>query len=61
VFIDTFTGIASGSVPLSIGAQIIGAALGLGLVIALFPNPATTAEPAAVSRPSTAPTIQETR
>ena len=38
VFTDTFAGIAPGSVPLYIGAQIIGAAIGVGLVIALFPG-----------------------
>ena len=38
VFTDTFAGIAPGSVPLYIGAQIFGAAVGLGLVIALYPD-----------------------
>jgi len=48
IFTDTFAGIAPGSVPLYIGAQIIGAAVGLALVIALFPQHMTTSEPAAV-------------
>ena len=38
VFTDTFAGIAPGSVPLYIGAQIVGAAVGLGLVITLYPD-----------------------
>lgn len=59
VFTDTFAGIAPGSVPLYIGAQVTGAALGLCLVITLFPQHATT-KPAVVSRPSTVPAIQET-
>ena len=62
VFTDTFAGIAPGSVPLYIGAQIIGAAIGLGLVVALFPQPSAAAEPAVVQhQPSTVPAIQETR
>jgi len=60
MFTDTFAGIAPGSVPLYVSAQIIGAAVGLGLVITLFPLHATNPEPAAVSRPSTAAAIQET-
>ena len=62
IFTDTFAGIAPGSVPLYIGAQIIGAAVGLGLVIALFPQHTTIPEPKAVARPpvpSTVPAIQE--
>ena len=58
IFTDTFAGIAPGSVPLYIGAQIIGGIVGLGLVIALFPHhPA--AEPT-VATQSTVPAIQET-
>jgi glycerol uptake facilitator-like aquaporin len=37
IFSDTFAGIAPSSVPLYVGAQIIGAAIGVGLVVALFP------------------------
>ena len=62
IFTDTFAGIAPGSVPLYIGAQIVGAVIGLGLVIALFPQPTTIPEPKAVARPtvtSTVPAIQE--
>ena len=62
IFTDTFAGIAPSSVPLYIGAQIIGAAIGVGLVIALFPRHTTISEPKAVARPpvtSTVPAIQE--
>jgi glycerol uptake facilitator-like aquaporin len=61
VFTDTFAGIAPSSVPLYIGAQLIGAAVGLGLVITLFPQHTTTPEPKATPATSTAPAIQETR
>ncbi len=60
VFTDTFAGIAPGSVPLYIGAQIIGAAIGVGLVRTLYPSAAPPAEPAGVTTPSTVPAIQET-
>ncbi len=60
MFSDTFAGIAPGSVPLYVGAQILGAAIGLGLAVAIFPRDPTV-EPAAVSGPSTIPAIQETR
>ena len=57
IFTDTFAGIAPGSVPLYIGAQIIGAVVGLCLVVALFPHH-PTAEPVAAAQ-STVPAIQE--
>ena len=38
MFSDTFAGIAPGSVPLFIVAQVVGAAVGLALVYLLFPN-----------------------
>ena len=60
VFTDTFAGIAPGSIPLYIAAQVIGAAIGLALVVALVPNPATAGESPTL-RPSTVPAIQETR
>ena len=37
IFSDTFAGLAPSSVPLYVGAQIIGAAIGVCLVVALFP------------------------
>jgi glycerol uptake facilitator-like aquaporin len=38
VFSDTFAGIAPASLPAFVGAQIVGAALGLALVLALYPD-----------------------
>ena len=40
MFSDTFAGIAPGSVPLFVGAQLLGAAAGLALVRFLFPDAA---------------------
>jgi glycerol uptake facilitator-like aquaporin len=37
VFSDTFAGIAPGSVPAFIGAQVAGGLVGLGLVVVLYP------------------------
>jgi glycerol uptake facilitator-like aquaporin len=44
IFSDTFAGIAPRSAPGLIAAQIIGAAVGLGLVVALFPDATRTAD-----------------
>jgi glycerol uptake facilitator-like aquaporin len=44
IFSDTFAGIAPGSVPGFIVAQLIGAALGLGLLVTLFPAAGRTAD-----------------
>ncbi|MES9522212.1 aquaporin [Streptomyces capoamus] len=41
-FTDTFAGIAPGSLAPFIAAQLVGAALGLGLVLAVFGRPAPT-------------------
>lgn len=69
IFTDTFAGIAPASVPIYIGAQIIGAAVGLVLVLALVPPSANRVPPihdradrhrSEVGRP-TVPTIQESR
>jgi glycerol uptake facilitator-like aquaporin len=38
MFSDTFAGIAPGSVPAFVGAQLAGAALGAGLTLALYPD-----------------------
>ncbi len=48
MFSDTFAGIAPSSAPLYIAAQIIGALLGLGLVLVLFPDAGDTADLAVV-------------
>jgi len=44
IFSDTFAGIAPRSAPGFIAAQIIGAAVGLALVVALYPDAARTAD-----------------
>ena len=38
MFSDTFAGIAPASVPPFIAAQVLGAVVGLGLVLALYPD-----------------------
>jgi glycerol uptake facilitator-like aquaporin len=44
IFSDTFAGIAPGSVPGYIAAQAAGAAVGLGLVLLLFPTAGKAAD-----------------
>ncbi|WP_454811915.1 aquaporin [Paenarthrobacter nitroguajacolicus] len=44
IFSDTFAGIAPGSAPAFVLAQLIGAALGLGLLLLLFPAGSRAAE-----------------
>jgi glycerol uptake facilitator-like aquaporin len=44
IFSDTFAGIAPGSVPPFVIAQLIGAAAGLGLLLVLFPSAAGAAD-----------------
>jgi len=51
IFSNTFAGIAPASAPLYIAAQIIGALLGLGLVLALFPDAGGTADQAVIPHP----------
>ncbi|MFE7722376.1 aquaporin [Nocardia rhizosphaerihabitans] len=54
IFSDTFAGIAPGSAPGFILAQIIGAALGLALIVVLYPRSvAEAADNAVVPHPST--------
>ena len=48
VFSDTFAGIAPASVPAFVLAQVVGAALGIGLVVALYPDVARTSSTAVV-------------
>ena len=47
---DTFSGIAPSSAPAFIGAQLVGGALGLGLVLALYPRIGLVADGAIVPR-----------
>ena len=44
MFSDTFAGIAPGSAPGFIAAQIVGALIGLALIAALYPDAAATAD-----------------
>ena len=44
IFSDTFAGIAPASVPGFVVAQVVGAAVGLGLLLILFPSAARTAD-----------------
>ena len=44
MFSDTFAGIAPTSAPGFIAAQIVGALVGLALVVALYPDAARTAD-----------------
>ncbi|UUO03045.1 aquaporin family protein [Mycolicibacterium novocastrense] len=48
VFSDTFAGIAPGSAPGFIAAQVVGALVGLGLVVVLYPDAAQAADQAVV-------------
>ena len=52
MFSDTFTGIAPGSAAAFIAAQIVGAAIGLALVVALFPDAAGHADEVVVPHKS---------
>ena len=44
MFSDTFAGIASASVPLFVVFQCLGAALGAGLALLLYPDTTTAAD-----------------
>ena len=48
-FTDTFAGIAPGSIGGFVAAQLVGAALGVGLIAALYPNRPTPAAPLAAA------------
>jgi len=52
MFSDTFAGIAPASAPAFILAQLIGAALGAGLVLALYPDVGNSADDAVVPHPT---------
>lgn len=52
VFSDTFAGIAPGSAPGFIAAQIVGGLAGLALVVALYPDAARTADDVVVPHPN---------
>ena len=48
MFSDTFAGIAPGSAPGFIAAQIVGALIGLALVVVLYPDAAESADQAVI-------------
>ena len=52
MFSDTFAGIAPGSAPGFIAAQIVGALLGLALIAALYPDAAATADDVVIPHPA---------
>ena len=54
MFTDTFAGIAPGSVPGFVVAQLLGAAVGLGLVLVLFPEAGRSADDVVVPHPARA-------
>ncbi len=58
IFSDTFAGIAPGSAPLFIGAQLVGGAVGLGLVLLLYPDAPKVADRVVVPHDTT-PTTKE--
>jgi arsenate reductase (thioredoxin) len=55
-FTNTFAGIEPSSVPGFVGAQIVGAVVGLGLLVALYPHPGSGAEQAVLPHTGTAVT-----
>jgi glycerol uptake facilitator-like aquaporin len=55
MFSDTFAGIAPGSAPGFIAAQIVGALLGLALIAALYPDAAQRADDVVVPHPHHTP------
>ncbi|GAB4098293.1 aquaporin [Sinomonas halotolerans] len=54
MFSDTFAGIAPGSVPGFVGAQLVGVAVALGLVLLLFPAAGRAADDVVVPHPALA-------
>lgn len=52
LFSDTFAGIAPGSAPGFIAAQIVGALLGLALIVALYPGIAVNADDVVIPHPA---------
>jgi glycerol uptake facilitator-like aquaporin len=57
VFSDSFAGIAPGSAPGFIAAQIAGGLVGLALVTALYPDAASSADEVVVPHPNTKPPV----
>ena len=59
IFSDNFTGIAPGSVPGFIAAQIVGALIGLGLVAVLYPGAARLADQVVVPHHTRKTTVDQ--
>ena len=59
IFSDTFAGIAPTSAPTFVAAQLVGAAVGLGLVRYLFPDAAASAERVVVPHPHRIPEVSQ--
>jgi glycerol uptake facilitator-like aquaporin len=55
IFSDTFAGIAPASVPAFIAMQLLGAAIGVGCVLVLYPDAGATADEVVVPHPSHLP------
>ena len=60
VFSDTFAGIAPGSVPGFVAAQLVGAALAVGLVSYLYPGVAAAADPVVIPHQQAVPDPRRT-
>ncbi|PRY19007.1 aquaporin [Pseudosporangium ferrugineum] len=54
-FTDTFAGIAPGSVPGFVAFQIVGLLIGVGLLLALYPDVGRTTDDIVVEHPATTP------
>jgi glycerol uptake facilitator-like aquaporin len=59
IFCDTFAGIAPGSAPGFIAAQILGALLGLGLIAVLYPQVARITDDVVVPHHNTKPIVDQ--
>ena len=59
IFSDSFAGIAPGSAPGFIAAQIVGGLLGLGLVAVLYPEAARTADDVVVPHHNSKPSVDQ--
>lgn len=61
MFSDTFAGIAPSSAPGFIAAQIVGALIGLALIVVLYPDAAATADDVVVPHPHATRPVTEHR
>ncbi len=59
MFTDTFAGIAPSSVPGFVLMQLLGAALGTGIVLALYPDIGALADDVVVPHPASAGSYRE--